>query len=46
METSVGEEENLEKAHADNNDGSGGGEAEDMQVILPDSNLSISPLKK
>jgi hypothetical protein len=46
METSVGEDENLEKAHADNNDDSGGGEAEDMQVILPDSNLSISPLKK
>jgi len=44
--TSIGEEENLEKAHADNKDGSRGGEADDMQVILPDSNLSISPLKE
>jgi hypothetical protein len=46
METSVGEEENLEKSLTNNKDTSCGGGAKDMQVVLADPNTSISPLKE
>jgi hypothetical protein len=46
METSIGKEEDSKKLQANKKGGSEEGDADDMQVSLPNSNPSISPLKE